>query len=206
MKRRFYGYEERTIKVDVRNEACFNGVKSVKREYLFRLHSLNKYSYATSFGNEWELFEIYPIDNSGNRIKLRIKGYYHLISFIHGDAINAYDDYSHVLIEYGRTGKKFILPSFINLENVGGMETFELSRLNAKSIEKFVRGNRMKLNEQIPEKLANIFRFFNLNLNPKKLLEQKKSELVIGLLEMQKSGNVFQISTDGKKCIVLRTN
>ena len=155
----------------------------------------------TRFGNSWEMYKVIPVDEKGDAIKLKLAGSYFLIGFFHDPFINFYDDTSYVIVEYAKTGKIFKLRSMIKAD-------FEIDqiqkKLKTKSIEDFVEGSWSRLSDDLAEKLDRLRCFFNKNLNPDKLLLEKKIELVEKHLLSGSIRRKLKIETGKRQEIIIR--
>jgi hypothetical protein len=129
----------------------FNQQSMIKKNNCFKMTSCGTYSKQTSYGNSWEMFKVVPINEKGEEFKLKLKGQFFLIGFFHSP---------NSLIEFDF--------------GIGKLQ----SKLKAKNIEDFLEGRSNGLSQDLAEKLNRFKSFFNKNLNPDKLLLDKKIELV----------------------------
>jgi len=154
------------------------------------------YSVSTGYGNSWLMYKIVPINKNGQESKLKLSGYYYLVGFYHHAYINFYEDTSYAIVEYSLSGERFKIPSLINFD-------FDIENIQRKLrvaiIDKFLSGTNSALMENIPQKIYQLQSFFNRNLNPNKLLNEKKIELIEKHILCKQKRSHVKISAEGNR-------
>lgn len=185
MKRVFKDYKDEFIKIQGEETYYLYSKSLIDGVDCYKMQSMKKYAQATnSHGTEWEMFEIFPIDNLLNRIKIKLFGGYYLVGFEHHDLINYYHDESYAIIEYKPTNEIIRIPSFLVFYDSSNIR-LHLNRIKEDSLERFISGRMSPLKDYLPEKIKRLKDFFNMNVNPKNLLHEKKIQLLEEILKDQ---------------------